>query len=67
MPLLSVAPLAELDLRSNGVSDSRQQLDAVIVACPTIGKLNGRDLLASERPYLQKLHQLGKRRMDIDV
>jgi Leucine-rich repeat (LRR) protein len=61
--LLESAPLREIDLRENGVSGSRQQLDAIIVACPSISKLNGRELIASERPYLQQLHRLGRRRI----
>lgn len=60
-PLLGVAPLRELDLRGNTVSDVRQQLDAIIVSCPTIERLNGRELTQSERPYLQQLHRLGRR------
>lgn len=66
-PLLGVAPLRDLDLRGNTISDSRQQLDAIIVACPTIGNLNGRELTQSERPYLQQLHRLGRRSMPLDV
>ena len=66
-PLLGVAPLRDLDLRGNTISDSRQQLDAIIVACPTIGHLNGRELTQSERPYLQQLHRLGRRSMPLDV
>ena len=49
------------------MSDSRQQLDAVIVRCPTIGRLNGRELTQSERPYLESLHRLGRRRADVDM
>ena len=64
-PLLSAAPLDELDLRDNPVSAERQALDAVIVASPTLGRLNGRELTPSERPYLQQLHMRGQRSMDL--
>ena len=59
--LISAAPLRELDLRANEVSESRQELDSIIVASPTIQLINGRDLMKSERPYLQQLHRLGAR------
>ena len=60
-PLISANPIIELDLRNNEVSDKRQALDAIIVACPTIHRLNGRELTNAERLYLQQLHRLGKR------
>ena len=64
--LLSASPLADLDLRHCGVSDSRQHLDAIIVSCPSIQTLNGRDLTASERPFLQQLHRRGFRQKLVD-
>jgi Leucine-rich repeat (LRR) protein len=64
-PLLNASPLKELDLRGNQISDSRQHLDAIIVSCPTITTLNGRELTQSERPYLQQLMRLGKRRIEM--
>ena len=63
--LLNSAPLNELDLRGCPLSDDRRNLDAIIVVCPTIQKLNDRELIASERPYLQQLHNLGRRRVDM--
>eukprot|EP00325_Prymnesiales_sp_UTEX-LB-985_P033813 CAMPEP_0174739360 /NCGR_PEP_ID=MMETSP1094-20130205/71462_1 /TAXON_ID=156173 /ORGANISM="Chrysochromulina brevifilum, Strain UTEX LB 985" /LENGTH=256 /DNA_ID=CAMNT_0015942919 /DNA_START=106 /DNA_END=876 /DNA_ORIENTATION=+ len=51
--LITAAPVRELDLRGNEISDSRVELDSVIVASPTMQSLNGRDLMQSERPYLQ--------------
>ena len=65
VPLLSAAPLVELDVRGNSVSNSRQSMDSIVVACPTVSVLNGRTLTASERPYLQQLHRLGRRRIDL--
>lgn len=64
-PLLAAAPLTELDLRGNGVSDERQRLDSIIVLGPQLAQLNGRELTPSERPYLQSLHQRGRRRIDM--
>ena len=64
-PLLNASPLKELDLRGNQISDSRQHLDAIIVSCPTITVVNGRELTQSERPYLQQLMRLGKRRIEM--
>ena len=34
-PLLSAAPLVDLDLRGNPVANARQHLDTMVVACPT--------------------------------
>ena len=59
--ITSSAPLTELDLRENGVSSSRQTIDSIIVACPTVVKLNDRELSQSERAFLQQLHLRGKR------
>ena len=42
---------------------TRQQLDGAIVECPSLSKLNGREIKDAERSYLQSLHRLGKRRM----
>lgn len=63
-PLLHASPLLELDLSGNSVSDTRHLLDAIVVDCPSLTTLNERELTASERIYLQRLHQLGKRRAD---
>jgi Leucine-rich repeat (LRR) protein len=60
-PLLAAAPLGELDLRGCPVSDARQSLDAMIVACPPLSKLNGRELTPAEKQYLDQLHRRGKR------
>jgi len=61
-PLLKAAPLLELDLRGNGV-DERYQLDNIIVACPTISILNGRELMSSERRFLEELSRRGRARL----
>lgn len=59
--LIAAAPIRELDVRANEMSDSRQELDSIIVHSPTIESLNGRDIMQNERPYLQQLHRLGVR------
>jgi len=59
--LITASPLVDIDLRENEVSDSRQDCDAIIVACPTLVRLNSRELSQSERPFLQQLHMRGKR------
>ena len=59
-PLLSASPIVDLDLSENGV-DERYQLDKIIVACPTITRLNGRDRAKSERPDLTALVSRGIR------
>lgn len=64
--VLNASPMKELDLRGNAISDSRQHLDAIIVSSPALTHLNGRELTKSERPYLQSLHRLGKRRIDLE-
>jgi len=63
--LLDGAPrLEEIDLRDNPISSSRQMLDAVIVHGTSLQTLNGRELIASERPYLAQLHRRGARNLE---
>lgn len=64
-PLLAASPILELDLRGNPITDSRQALDAVIVAGRGIAVLNGRELTAAERPYLEQLHRRGARSLEM--
>lgn len=64
-PLLTAAPLREVDLRGNPMSDSRQAMDSVIVAAKGIRLLNGRELTVSERPYLEQLHLRGARQFSL--
>ena len=64
-PLLAASHVLELDLRGNPVTDSRQALDAVIVAGRSITTLNGRELTAAERPYLEQLHRRGARSLEM--
>jgi len=59
--LIGASPISDLDLRDNDVSDSRQELDAIIVRSASIKRLNGRDLMSSERPYLTQLARIGAR------
>lgn len=65
-PLLTAAPLRELDLRGNSLSDSRQTTDSIIVAAKGIHMLNGRKLTKSERPYLEQLHMRGARQFNLE-
>ena len=61
-PMLSRTPrLQALDLRGCPLSKRRQMLEAVIVCGRSLKELNGREITASERPYLQALERTGRR------